>query len=370
MTMKHYILTFLLAAFNLTLFGQSNDTWTAFWNNDTTLIGYKDKNGVVKIEPKFTGFSSAKKFDNIIAVSEETNGQWKSYYLTKTGRIVGIDSLHIFDNGSDCESEGCIRFRDKKTDKVGMFNGKGEIVVPAIYNDLTRVRNGMIVGLKGAEKKYWDEDNHAGCNHFSWTGGQTVLIDTLNNILVENFSYDSSINFFTLEKTKTLCSDTIRKSFLATDGTYYSFIEFEKEFRQWLTNDLLIDLTEEKLINACLDNIVWESTSGWVISKKEQFIKNNFLVLKNGLLEIMQPNCDYFVSQDGLNPFMFQGIEFEKYFNNCGEAKDWLYPTMTLVVSHKNKKDFTQNHYEFLRTDNGYKLICVTIRNKNINNSR
>lgn len=365
--MKHYLLTFLLATFSWTLFGQSNDIWTAFWNKDTTLFGFKDKNGVIKIEPKFTGFSSANKFDNIIAVSEETNGgKWKNYYLTKTGRILGIDSLYIFDNGSDCESEGFIRFRDHKTDKAGMFNKNGDIVIPAEYNDLTRVRNGMIIALKGAEKKYWE-----GGEHYSWVGGQEILIDTLNNVLVENFFYNNSINFFTLEKTKTPHSDTTRKSFLATDGTYYSFIDFEKEFRQWLTNDLFVNLTEEKLVRASYDNIIiWESTNGWVNSKKEKFIKDNFLILKNGLLEILQPNCDYFVTKNGLNPFMFEGIEFEKYFNNCGEAKDWLYPTMAIIVSHKHKKDFTQNHYDFLRTDNGYKLICVTIRNEKINNSR
>ena len=348
------------------MLGQSNDTWTLFWNKDTTLIGYKDKNGVVKIEPKFTGFTSAGKFENIIAVTEEINGSWKSYYLTKQGKKVGSDSLHIFDNGSDCESEGFIRFRDSKTDKVGMFDRTGNVVIPSIYNDLTRVRNGMIIGLKGAVKKYWDKDKHSGCNHFSWTGGQEVLIDTLNNILVEDFSYGNSLNFFTLQKTKTPHSDTTRKSFLARDSNFYSFVDFEKEFKQWLTNDLFIDLTGESLINASYDTIIWESPNSWAKTDKYNFINNNFEILNNGMKEILAPNCDYFISKDGLNPFMYEGDEFEKFFNNCGESKDWIYPTITIVVSHKNKKDFSQNHYEFLRTENGYKLISVTIRNEKI----
>ena len=364
MKMKLYILTFLTTISSLTLLGQSNDTWTSFWNKDTTLVGYKDKNGVVKIEPKFTGFTSASKFDNIIAVSEESNGKWSSYYLTKSGKITGRDSLHIFDNGSDCESEGFIRFRDHKTDKVGMFDRTGKIVVPAIYNDLTRVRNGMIIGLKGAEKKYWDKDKHSGCNHFSWTGGQEVLIDTANNVLVENFKYDNSLNFFTLEKTKEQHSDTTRKSFLAIDGTYYSFVDFEKEFRQWITKELLNNLTVDRLIAISYDTITWETPNGWGKTNKEKLVNNNFTILKNGLLEILQPKTDYFISSDGLNPFMFEGPEFEKYFNNCGESKDWIYPTMSIIISHGDKKDFTQNHYEFLRTDNGYKLICLTIRNE------
>lgn len=364
MIMKLYILTFLTTISSLTLLGQSSDTWTSFWNKDTTLIGYKDKNGIIKIEPKFTGITSASKFENIIAVSEENNGKWSSYYLTKSGKIIGRDSLHIFDNGSDCESEGFIRFRDRKTDKVGMFDRTGKIVVPAIYNDLTRVSNGMIIGLKGAEKKYWDKHKESGCNHFSWTGGQEVLIDTMNNILIENFNYDKSLNFFTLEKTKTPHSDTIRKSFLAIDGSYYSFVDFEKEFKQWITTELENNLTLERLISISYDTITWETQNGWGKSNKERLITDNFIILKNGLLEILEPKTDYFISSDGLNPFMFEGREFEKYFNNCGESKDWIHPTMSIIISHEDKKNFTQNHYEFLRTDNGYKLICLTIRNE------
>src|SRR5688572_33256568 len=120
--MRRYFLIFFLTLINYTSFGQSNETWTAFYNKDTTLIGFKDKNGFVKIEPKFSGLTFANKFDNIIVASEEVKDTYKSYYLTKAGRIVGRDSLRIFDNGADCESEGFIRFRDNKTDKVGMFN--------------------------------------------------------------------------------------------------------------------------------------------------------------------------------------------------------------------------------------------------------
>ncbi|TDL99581.1 MAG: hypothetical protein C4K58_06735 [Flavobacteriaceae bacterium] len=357
--MKLYLLTFLTTISSLTLFGQNNDTWTSFWNKDSTLIGYKDKNGVVKIEPKFSGFINANKFDNIIAVSEVINEYWNYYYLTKSGKIIGRDSLHVFDNTPDCESEGFIRFRDHKTDKVGMFNKNGDIAIPAIYNDLERVKNGMIIALKGADR--WRQGEYYG-----WNGGQEVLIDTLNNILVENFNYNKPLNFFTLEKTQTPHSDTIRKSFLAKDGSYYSFVDFEKEFKQWITKELSNDLTVEKLINISYDTITWKSKDGWVKTNRQKLITDNFTILKNGLLEILEPKTKYFISIDGLNPFMFEDTEFEKYFNNCEESKDWIYPTMSIIISHGDKKSFTQNHYTFLRTDDGYKLISLTIRNKKL----
>ena len=71
-----FVFTFLFL--NFSVFAQNNDIWTSFPNKDTTLIGFKDKNGVIKIEPKFTGFTTAQKFENIIAVTEEKNGKWES----------------------------------------------------------------------------------------------------------------------------------------------------------------------------------------------------------------------------------------------------------------------------------------------------
>lgn len=154
--MKNRIFLFILLTTNpcMNLLAQSNKLWTAFYNKDTTAVGYKDQNGIVKIEPKFTVYSHATYFKNIIAVVEETQeGKWKSYYLTKEGKVVGQDSLHVFDNGLDCETEDFIRFKDNKNDKTGLFDKNGAIAVPAIYNELSRVNNGMIIALIGAEKK-------------------------------------------------------------------------------------------------------------------------------------------------------------------------------------------------------------------------
>lgn len=363
MISKYYLCIIFIFS-SLIIFGQINSSWTSFYNKDSSLIGYKDKSGIIKIEPKFTsGFTIAKKFDDIIAATENGYLENTNYYLTKSGGIVGRNNVYYFDNTPDCESEGFIRFRDKKTNKVGMFDKDGNIVIPAMYDDLSRVRNRMIIALKDAEKKYWNGDQE----HYSWIGGQELLIDINNNILIDNFHLDKELNFFTLEKTMTPHPDITRKSFLAKDGSYYSFVDFEDEFKQWITKELQNDLTPERLINISYDTITWESIKGWTKTRKEKFIANNFSILKKEFLEILQPKTGYFISSDGLNPFMFEGTEFEKYFNNCGEANDWIYPTMSIIISHKNKKNHPiQNQYEFLRTDNGYKLICLTIRNEKI----
>jgi len=341
-------------------FSQTKDTWISFQDKDSTYIGFKDKNGTVKIEPKFMGLTSASKFDDIIAVMEEDKDRWKSYYITKSGKIVGIDSLYTFDNSSDCENEGFIRFRDPKTDKMGMFNAQGKIVIPASYNDLTKARNGMVIVLQDAKKI---KDNHEGCNHFSWSGGKEYLIDTNNKILIENFKYNDDLNFYSVEKSATQSKDPIRENFPGVDGQYYSFINFDKEFEFWVKNNLLTDLSKDNLLKTSFDKIsFWKEPDGWINESKTKFINQNYTFIKLKLEELIAAKTEYFISSDGLNPFIFETSEYEMYFNNCNQSKEWLYPVKNIVISPKNKSDFGQDHFQFLRTDDGYKLISISTR--------
>lgn len=340
------------------LFAQQEDPWYTFYNQDSTLIGFKDALGHVKIKPKFEGFTTANKFDDILAATEKNDGQWDSFYLTKSGRRVGQDSLHIIDNGPDCESEGFIRFRDPKSYLTGLFNRNGDIAIPALYSGLTRVHNSLLVALKGATQKRVGIDSLV-----TWNGGQEVLLDTLNHILIANFQYSPTINFFSLQKSKKASDDPSRISFIGTDRLHYSFIDFKKEFEYWLKTDLLVDLTKSKLLTATYPQVTWETPIAWETADKTAFMERNFDLIKAKLIAITRPEADYFISADGLNSFMFDSPDFQKYYNNCGESKKWLYPTMTIIISHKDKKGFVQDHFEFLRTDNGYQLLCVTIRN-------
>lgn len=366
MIKKSFIILFLLAT-NWALFGQNNDTWTSFFNDDETLIGYKDKNGAIKIKPKYSPHSWVNRFDNIIIAIEEINNKFENYYLTKSGKIVGRNSMYSFNNTPDCENEGFIRFRDRETDKTGMFDKNGNVAIPAEYSELSNVRNGMIMALKGAEKKYYVVEGE----HYEWTGGQELLIDTSNNILIYDFPFNDNLNFFSIEKTKSPHSDATRKSFLAKDGSYYSFVDFEKEFKNWLLNDLLNDLTVDKLISASCDTIRWSPAEfrGWMKSNSREFVNDNFEVLKAGLLETLNPDRDWLVLRESLNSMLYSGEKFETYFYNCGRPKEWIYPVMNIIIKSAGsagKLSVTQKAYDFLRTGNGYKLILVTIRDEEI----
>ncbi len=365
---KQTILICIFILFGCSANASQEGTWTALRGDDSDNIEFRDEKGKLKAEINDTaGFIIAKKFDKIIAAMDEINGKYESYYLTKAGKKVRKNSVYIFDNTPDCESEGFIRFRDKKTDKAGMLNSKGEIVIPAQYNDLTNVRNGMVMAIKGAEKKYWDKKNTEGCNHFSWAEGKEYLIDTSNKVIIEKFKHNYNLDLFSLKIENAPAQDVSRQSFPGADGRYYSFINYEKEFKLWLNDALLASLSKDKLIKYSYNKIYfWKKPEGWKAETSSSFINKNFELIKTRLSALNRNNADYFISIGGLNPFIYEGAEFEIYYNNCGQPKEWQFPVMTVVINHKTKNDSYQDHFDFLRTEQGYKLISLTIRGKKI----
>ena len=354
--MKHFRISFLLLLLCSKLLSQTDDPWFTFWNKDTTLIGFRDKKGIVKIEPKFTGLTNFGQFDHLIAVTEEKNGSWDNYYLTKAGKIIGRDSFFVFDNTADCEQEGFIRFRDPVTDKVGIFNRKGELVVPAMYNFTSPVTNGIIIALAGAAKVQMGE-------HYSWAGGQFLLIDTNNNTLVVNYDGDKKLNFYSLLVTPQPHKDSLRHNYKGVNGQYYSFLDSDKEFLSWLQSSLLSNFSKTSLIKNCNKEIFgWRRPAGWTATDKSRFIDRNFEPIKRILLALNSPKCDYHVINDALNPFIYESVEYKKYFDNCGQPQDARYPVKSIVITYNNgKKEFAQDHFDFLRTDGGYKLISLLL---------
>jgi len=333
------------------------DTWSAFYNQDSTLIGFKNKAGVVKIEPRFTNNSVAGKLDDIIAISHITEPDSVSYYLTKKGRMVGRDSLYWFDYTPDCESEGFIRFRDPKTKKMGMFNANGDIAIPALYNYLSPVRNGFIMAWKGG---VWSEKDISEHNEYPWKGGENLLIDINNQVLINDFAYDEDIDFFSADISEQPNKDPIRKSFKASDGKYYSFIHFEKEFSEWLQKSLLNDLSVKNILEKSFEKITADWNGRGPMPSKEEFVRGNFLLLKSKLLQFSKPGNSWFLSNGQLDFYNYDSKEYEKYFDNCGHHKNWIYPVIEIITTFKSE-DIKQDQFAFLRTSEGYKLIGASM---------
>ncbi|MDD9933763.1 MAG: hypothetical protein OXT09_09175, partial [Myxococcales bacterium] len=158
--------------------------------------------------------------------------------------MFGRGEVYIFDNVPDCEREGFIRFRDSRTGKVGLYAADGTIAVPAEYDDLSRVQNGLFVALQGATKKCLHAEGHRDCEHHNWEGGKTYLVNTNNQKLVEGFD-DRDLNFFSLTIEPEPSVHATRRVFRGIDGNYYSFVDYAKDLDAWLSASVLSPLSKQ-----------------------------------------------------------------------------------------------------------------------------
>lgn len=324
-----------------------NDNWTLIWNKDSTLFGYEDRNGTVKIEPKYMGCNRSLIFENIVPVLDTSN-DWSHYYLTKSGNIVGKDSTYYFDTCFDCESEGFIRFKDSKTDSDGLFNKFGKVAIPAEYNSLSKVKNSMLVGIKGATLEREGE-------HTLLKGGKKYLIDTLNNVLVEDIRDEYLINLHSLELTDNKTIDSTKVSYLGVNGKYYTFTNSEKEFEKWFFGSFLENIKVKNILESTYDTLLWNNTK----YHKDYIINNRFKQLESELREILVSNYDYSIYYENNEFHRYEYQEFEKYRNNCEEHNSEQYPLFRFVKSSTGIFENTKEELYFLRTEKGYKLISV-----------
>jgi len=318
--------------------------FTAIYNADSSLTGFENSRSKVSIAPQFVQVAG-NKFDHIVAVTkEDKQGKWHSYYLTSGSRKVGSDSMYMFDNTFDCENEGFIRFTDWKTGKTGVFNRDGKIVVPAVYNAVSSVMNGMVIALQGAEKVKDGE-------HFFWKGGKDLLIDTANKVLVADFNAAEDLNMYSLQLENQPGTDTTRMSFKGVNGKYYTFQVYKKEFSEWLYRDLLPGLTKEKLAKHSFSKITYYNGEDWVSDDKALFIDKYWDFLQARFKDVAAFN----IVSGNFNPFIFEGPLYDKYINHCFTAKDWQYPSISIFFEGSNEK----GQLDFIRTDEGYQLIGV-----------
>jgi len=85
---------------------------------------------------------------------------------------------------------------------------------------------------------------------------------------------------------------------------------------------------------------------------------------KSKLLQLNIEGCDFNTFNEGLNPYIYNSKEYDNYFNNCRESKDWIYPMKRIQISYsKEDKSLLPDSFDFLQTENGFKLISITIRN-------
>lgn len=365
------------------LFGQEQEPWVRFYDTVTDLSGYKDLKGNIRIPAKFTGPASADTFHNIITVFEEVDKEYKVYYLLKDGRKVGKDSVYMFDFMFDCENEGKIIFRDGKKNRVGFLDKNGVAVIPASYNYVSPFRNGMALALRNAKRKCWDEkEDTTYCEHWGWEDGERVLINEKNEVLVDSIKTDLYyINWYSKKVNDPAIDTTLYINLKGTNGDTYSFLDYDKEFGKWFYNTFLPALkSKESLLSDLLfEEIVYGYNEMGALSlERKAYLRSFPNALVPGRFEVNKLK-EISLSQNIFEHLLFEKDIFRKYLNSCGVHDRYKYPVYEVIVSYYKKRtkplsddavEFTgkygidyQERFEFLRTESGYKLISVSIKN-------
>lgn len=336
------------------IYAQGDNSWYPYYSSDSSMYGFKNSRGEKMTEPKFEIVNMIRKMDHIVSILEfdSSSEKFDMYYLLKDGREIGRDSVLINDAQFPCESEGLINFIDKKTELQGCFNADGFIQIPPTYNYIGLFHNGYAVALIGAKKKYWDHNHKGGCNHWSWEGGEKVLIDKSNNIVIRHFNEkDIPLDLYSLVISDSPLSNPYYEIFEATSQRYYHFLNVNKTFESFFFKEFLIKSDNPifyfKVVNHWNDEI-----GEWVfdtsVTRKDFIVKD----ILPQLQDISQWEYDISATQ------IITDIEYEKYFepymDNCYRHNQYKYPLLEIRFKHiKNDKRIS---LEFIRTELGYQL--------------
>ncbi len=340
------------------------ESWYSFKDEsmgEERSIGFKDKNGNTRIKPSFGGLTHVNRFDDIIAVHEVFSNRSETYYLLKSGKKIGHDMMWIEDLTFDCENERHIRFKDTKKDFVGMFNYKGDIVIPPIYSFLSKVHNGLVIGRLNAKKEYWAEHNESGCNHYSLVGGKIILLNTKNEVLIEDF--DTDLDLYSLHIEQQPSIKKYEKSYLGENGKYYIFEKYDSKFETWFIENILHNINIESLYKHLNEEVIVGHNKKVTVKSKDEFIKNDFNTLKKRLTVLKNKKDEYHVdvgdlNSSGINLLENLSTKYLRFSNNCYRYKSLKYPTLTYFL----EMIIGDNKYiTFLKTDDGYKLIETSI---------
>lgn len=353
---------------------QSDTVWTQFTNKakGEYEYGYKDAGGHIRIPARFGNFTNAQKFRHIMAVSEKAT--FKQYYLLKNGRAVGRDSVYMFDYTFDCESEGKIRFRDRMRNRVGFFDGSGHVLVPALYNVATPFHNGLSTALIGARRNCPSgEKDTTQCEHASWVGGRSVLINTRNEVLADNLPERQLyyLNWYSLHINAPSIDTATTRTFRAVNGDLYTFTDYEKEFAHWFYDVFVPAIrtgAAEKVTPLCYFELAASGRPfrGWQHFERTTFVRRFYQPTLRPRLSVLQPGAKKVaVFSEDLNTLIFTSQRFQAFLTDCGEHFRERYPVFNVVVnqvetSGKSNPEH-QEHFAFIRTTEGYRLFSVSI---------
>jgi len=279
------------------------------------------------------------------------------------------DSVYISDMTYDCEQEGTIRFRDPVTDRVGFFGKNRKIIIPAAYNDAKPFYNGLALVVHDGKRVCEDGSTYVAgaCEHWFWDG-VTALIDTTGAIVADNIDMmaTENLNWYSCKVTDDPGDTTLYSSIKATNDKYYTFINYQKEFNHWFYQRFLTQLHAD-LLSYCFDELQVEGL--WKQKLRKKYSKGNFLKQYGPLMQkkmeaVSAGQIETFIVTEGLSALFYNNKKFKPFYTACDEPNMAQFPSFDVITNHYNAKHELsyQEHFSFLRTDKGYKLIAVALK--------
>lgn len=327
------------------------DVWHSFVDDSSGFVGFKNNQGHIMVTPQFSNVGTVLKFENIISVLEEKDGDYYGYYVLKNGQKIGVDSVYVENIHYECEHDGFIRFQDSYTQLVGFFNRQGKVVVPALYNKATPFANGFSFALKDASEKYAEAIDYTE-GQYMWENGKNILIDTNNNVVIENISCDFNLDLYSLTVSNSYSTDSTVMSFKGTDGKYYCFVSIKQHFAKWFLSNRHI-IVEECL----LDKITYrENYSEWQTCSFDELPANYKEKLAQLFLSINFNSSMVFLADDF--PFHVEDAFFQKFLNNCYQFDYQKYPIVALSFSENDESDAPTLY--FIKQNKTYSLFCFS----------
>jgi hypothetical protein len=158
-------------------------------------------------------------------------------------------------------------------------------------------------------------------------------------------------------------SDPVRVSFKGSDGVYYSFVDYMKEFEKWMESVFLksLDVVSLKANSFPLIS-VWRDARGWSLDESGKLIDRNFGLILSKLANAKDGQFETAIYSGDLNFMIHEAPEFEPYYDNCGDHLSWKFPVLTYSINLKTDKFSPQHQFHFLRTQNGYKLFDINFK--------
>jgi hypothetical protein len=364
--MKQLSITFFLAACSTFGYAQTESEWFAFYNEDSTLFGFRNAQGKILSEPKFV-FVGNEAFNKVVSVVEQlSEDDYSIYYLRADGTKFGEDSVYFWDQAPEIESNGYVRFKDPVSKKVGVMDYTGKIIFPAEFDEMREIRNGFVLAIRGAHKECWDKDVPIeNCEHADWVGGEKVLYNVSGELLSRSFFADATdfvnLDYYTFKKSKKPSKDPFRVNFKAEGKGYFSFVNLDKTFDVWVQKNLLKDPSIDQAEFLFADSVVtWEEETGWTVHSKLDLLMLRSLEYNDFMTMLKSKKYSYFNTyQEDFFLYEFSGL-FGKYFNGPYQFDHWKYPLYDVIVTNETTNE--QSQLSFLRTDKGWKVISVALR--------